>query len=237
MRNRSTLTTLTAFAGVALCAVLSGCTSTVPAASGSPTGQPAADANTDPATAFLGCLKQEEAEAKLNSKGQVMVKMPSAEGEPGGQQLEMGSGGPDSVLGMEGDSEGNRWLIAAAPDAFEDPAVRASYSTCQSRHPEFTQPDYDPQSDPEVIEQQQKDEAAALAFAQCARAAGFSNWADPTPQDGGSIVLPAGITQDEFRELAKACWDPDSTVPIGMPADLGWEPFDILDELFGLSGR
>lgn len=237
MRNRSTLTLLTGLAGVALCAALTGCTSTVPAGSGSPS-KPATNTSTDPAAAFLSCLKQEEVEAKLNGNGQVMVKLPSTEDQNGGQiGIGTGSGGSEAILGIEGDDAGNQWLIAAAPEAFEDPAIRASYATCQSQHPGFTQPDYDPQSDPAVVEQQRKDEAAALAFAQCARAAGFSNWSDPTPEMGGAVVLPAGITQDEFREVAKACWDPDSTVPLGMPSDLGWDPWDILDELFGLSGR
>ena len=160
--------------------------------------------------AFLACLTAAGVEARLGDQGHVLVRQAGAPsmGADGTIEQSAGAGSGDALL-IEGDGEGNQWVAAASSEYFaDDPELQEAYAGCESSHPDFSQPAYDPANDPEVQEYLAEQAEAGLAFAQCARDEGFAWVADPDPATGGAVSLPADLTEAEFRALLEACWDP-----------------------------
>lgn len=213
-----------AAAGVVLAGLvaLTGCTSTsVPNPSGTG-GQPA-----DAAASFLACLKSAGVEAKINDNGMVLVKQAGA--GPDGS-VSTGSGDRETLL-IEGDAAGDTWVAPVDAGYFaDDPDTQDAYAACEQKHPDFTQPQYDPNSDPEHQQQAAEQQEAALAFAQCARRKGFTQIADPDAGTGGAIMIPDDFTETDFRALVEACYEPNSSFAFGTSDSLGFEPWQILEE-------
>lgn len=224
----NTRTLFTVVAGFSLLGALAltGCTSSTP--SDPEPGGPKSDA----ASQFLACLTSAGVDAKINDQGMVLVKDPTATSEGPGGSMSMESGGGGQSMMIEGDDAGNTWVAAVDADYFaDDPDTQDAYAACEKKHPDFTQPQFDPTKDPEFTEMQGEQQEAALAFAQCARKNGYPEIADPGPGSmGGSIMIPAGFTEDDFRALIEACYDPTTGFGFGSNEDLGFEPWTILEE-------
>ncbi len=223
MRTRNMFAALAGLT-IAGALALSGCTSTTNPEEPDPTTQ-----GSDEASAFLACLTAADVEAKINASGQVLVKVP---GEPGGGGvISSDSGSGEGLLGMEGDDAGNTWVAVASANYFADnPDVQDAYAACEKKHPEFEQAQFNPSNDPTFQQDQKEQEEAALAFAQCARTNGFTQIADPSPEFGRGIMIPDSFTEQDFRALAEACYEPNSAFGFAHSDDLGFEPWTILEE-------
>ncbi|WP_022916677.1 hypothetical protein [Ruania albidiflava] len=188
------------------------------------------EAGSDAAAVFLACLTAADVEAGLNTDDQVLVKLPAEPGD--GAEISSGAD-DDGLLGMELDEAGHLWAVAADSTYFVDvPEIQDAYATCEQEHPEFTQPHPDPGNDPEHQDLSAEQQAAALAFARCARENGFPQIADPEGDMGGAIMIPDGFSESDFRALAEACYDPGSSFAVGTSTeDLGFDPWAILEEL------
>lgn len=225
---------LSGIAGLALAAVLalSACTAT------QPTKTETEDKGTDAASLFLACLTSKGVEAKINKSGQVLVRDAAQQQQPG-KAMEMSSGsGSGEALVMEGDDAGNAWVGAVNSDYFaDDPKTQEAYVACENEHPTFEQPAFDPRDDPEMQKMQADQEKAALAFAQCARENGASQFPDPDPEQMGMLMIPDDMTEDEFRAVAEACYDGETPFALGHSVDSGWAPWDVLAEFMKAPGQ
>ncbi len=230
--NARTMSTLRAATVMAAALVLAGCSGNTPEPSDSATGGTAGQ--------FVACLTAAGVEARIGdlgpSAGSVLVKVAS-QSTDGGFSAGSGSGsaGEEPLLTI-GDDSGNTWVAAASSAYFvDDPDTQDAYAGCEGEFPDFAQPEYDPQSDPQqqdYLEQQAED---ALAFARCARDAGFAWVADPAGEAGitPAITLPADVTEDDFRALLEACFTPELNLAWGIPADLSWDWDAVFDEFTG----
>jgi hypothetical protein len=215
----------TALAGLAIAGALTltGCTSNPESPEEPPAGQ-----GSDGAAAFLACLTVADVEAKINTSGQVLVKTSQRFDAGGVISSDTGNG---DVLTMESDDAGNLWVAPANSSYFiDDPDTQDAYATCEREHPDFTQPEFDPSNDAGFQQDQAKQEEAALAFAQCARANGFTQIADPNPEFVSGIMIPDGFTESDFRTLAEACYKADTGFGFAHSDDLGFEPWEVLEE-------
>lgn len=205
---------------------LAGCASTPPDPDEAETAQ-----GGDAASAFLGCLTAAGVDAKINAGGQVLVKqeLPTA---PDGSVSFGSDDNSGEALSMESDDAGNTWIAAVSAAFFtDDPDTQDAYAACEQSHPEFTQPQVDPAANPEFREQLAEEEEAALAFAQCARENGFPQIADPDYTTMSGILLPDDFTEDDFRALVEACYDPAAPgFGFGTSVDSGFDPWEILEE-------
>ncbi len=52
--------------------------------------------------------------------------------------------------------------------------------------------------------------------------------ADPDFSKMSGVMLPDDLTEQEFRELLKACWDPGSNLAFGTSPDMPFEPWRIM---------
>jgi len=185
-----------------------------------------ADPGTDVAASFLACLDSSGVEAKINSSGQVLVKAPAGSTEGG----VISSG--DGALAIEGDDEGNTWVVPADATYFaQAPDIQEAYAACEEQHPEFEQPQFDPSDDPAFQQETAEQEEAALAFAQCARSNGYSNIEDPDFSRANALQIPSDLTEDDFRALLDECWDRDAPVfNFAQPTDAAFEAWAVLEE-------
>jgi len=73
--------------------------------------------------------------------------------------------------------------------------------------------------------------AAGLVLTQCGRDAGFAWLADPVPEEPtfGSIVIPSGVSEEDFRAFIDECYSPAHTSSTGR--ELPFNPLDILSEV------
>jgi hypothetical protein len=94
------------------------------------------------------------------------------------------------------------------PDHYE---MHAAYLGCESEIPEFSQPKVLQPGDPEFDAHFRLNERleTALAFAQCLRDEGFSEFEDPGTQNP-IIFIPRDITPELFRLGLESCWQEDS---------------------------
>lgn len=200
---------------------------------------PAPDEPTSEVGRFVACLKAAGVAVRISERsGQVMVRDTSAQTEPAGdpsQGISAGSGEAGTpALMVEGDADGTRWVAAADAGYFvKDPETQDAYTACEREHPDFRQPQYTPSDDPGLQADLAKQQEAALAFARCARDAGFAWVADPDPQTG-SIALPDDLAEDEYRSLLTACWDTKGP-GFGWQVDgkLGFDWLAVLEEVNG----
>lgn len=163
---------------------------------------------------FAACLASAGVPAKAIDPGYVVVRVAGPSQDDAQDGIGVGA-----LLTMS-DEEG-LWVAPADADFFEDDAgTRGAYAECAKQHPEFAQP---APSVPGGGADDGADALAdALAFARCARDAGFSWVADPDAEAGGSIELPSTLTEAEFRALLTAC------PPSDYPGGLGWSVTDDL---------
>ncbi len=195
----------------ALAAVLAltGC-GLLPGVSGAPASAEGAEA-----ARFVACLKAGGVPAKIGEGiGMVFVSgdggILAADGEPGttwtSPAEEAGIPEGSALLMGMADAQGD-WIAVSDAGYFRDldPGLYETYAACEEQHPDFAQPEFDPMNDPMIREQLRQQEAAGLAFARCARDAGFTWVADPTEDSAGGIALPADLTEGEFRDLLAAC--------------------------------
>lgn len=132
---------------------------------------------------------------------------------------------------METDDEGNVWVAPADATYFsEAPDMQDAYMSCEEAHPNFTQQGLNSGNDLEFEEDTVAQEEDALAFAKCAREQGYSQIADPDFSKLNGILLPANFTEQEFRTLIDACWDPASTFAFGSTGTLDFDLWSVLDE-------
>jgi len=212
-------TLFTALAGAILAGslALTGCTSIAEA--------PNDSAEKSAAASFLACLTAANVEARINDSGQVLVAVPPQSINDGAISEYQGS------VGFGDDEEGSSWVAAEDASYFAfTPDIQDAYAGCESEHPDFTQPLLGPE---ESTEQSSDPEQAAvsLAFTQCARENGFTDFADPLPQMGGIIVIPQGFTEDEFRTLATACYDSPLNFAFDGNGEGSFDLWMLLDEV------
>ncbi len=221
----------TAAAGAAMLAlVLAGCTA-----------PPPADDDGGASAQFVACLKAAGVNAKIadESLGGAFVIVKVGEPDSGGGSVSSSSdSGGEAPLVTMGDSEGT-WVAAQSSAYFvDDPDTQDAYAACEAEHPDFAQPEFDPEGDPALQEQLAEQQANALEFARCARDEGFAWVADPGPDTAGAIALPADLTEAEFRAVMTACWDAESTgFGWSLPADeLGFDWQAVLMEFMDGAG-
>lgn len=190
---------------------------------------------------FVACLKAAGVDARIADEGFggafVIVKIGEPDSGGGTVSSSTDSGGEAPLVTM-GDSEGT-WVAAQSSAYFvDDPDTQDAYAACETAHPDFSQPEFDPDGDPAMQEQLAEQQANALEFARCARDAGFAWVADPGPDTAGAIALPADLTEAEFRAVMTACWDSENTgFGWSLPADdLGFDWQAVLMEFMGDNG-
>jgi len=186
----------------------------------------AADQDTDVAASFLACLDSSGVDAKINSSGQVLVKAPAGSAEGGVITSE------DGALAIEGDDEGNTWVVPVDATYFaQAPDIQEAYAACEEQYPKFEQPQFDASDDPAFQEEMVEQEEAALAFAQCARSNGYSNIEDPDFSRANALQIPGDLTEDDFRSLLDECWDRHAPVfNFAQPVDAPFEAWAVLEE-------
>lgn len=224
----TTRTFLTTLVGVALtgATALTGCSGT-PDEAADPA--PSDGGDSDTAAAFLACLTSAGVEAKINDSGQVLIKQP-IETDDGVMSM---SSDDQGLLGMEIDDSGDTWVVPVSADYLQDdPDAQEAYAACENEHADFSQPHADPLADDPGLEaDQQEQEIAALAFAQCARDNGSAQFEDPDFSQANALMLPEAMTEAEFRALLEACWEEGGPVfNVGQTPDAPFEAWAVLDE-------
>jgi hypothetical protein len=201
---------------LALAAIaLAGCT----AAPSDPSTSATSDAE---AAQFVACLTAQGQTAKILVFGQVGVLLPEGVGPDSGLGTESGTaaggdetsgnGAPVTVTVMQ-DDEGS-WTAASSADGYPtEGGIRDAWAACETELPDFVQPE--PNIEGTDIQVITKDDLvkASLAFAKCARANGYADFADPDSE--GMLSFPLGMTEDEFRSLLDVC--NDTLGEIGLP--------------------
>ncbi|MFT4215188.1 MAG: hypothetical protein QM622_10500 [Microbacterium sp.] len=219
-------------ASTALALLLAGC---------APVGDEDATADGD-AAVFVACLKAKGLEAQVGEHGYAVVKQDSLRMQGAADETEKiefaidDSGAGAHVLWSMVDDDGVFWVAPEHAAYFaDDPDTQDAYAACEAEHPDFTQPAYNSLDDPEAQAQLAEEQEDGIAFARCARDAGFSWVADPLPNSGGAIVLPLDLTEDEFRDLLTACYDDELSgvawsidTPTGELEAFDW--FAVLDD-------
>lgn len=196
--------------------------------------QPTApEATGDPTARFLACLTDTGVEAMVlgpewGGNGQVAIRYPEMDAEVVGDENITSSG---NILELPASMQNNlllnlsvpnletrvseAWIVVASAEAFTEtaPELYASYSACENQHPEFHQPGSFLPDDTSTMPEGPEIDATSLAFAQCARAEGFANVADPQGPWSG-VGIPSNITSDQLRAMLAACIDPESQILI-----------------------
>jgi hypothetical protein len=204
-----------AAAGAAIMLALTGC---------APTGDDGA-APGEAAAKFVACLKSHGARALLETDGTVRVMLPGVLYDESTGEL------PDiqaivDHISVDGDT-GEIWIAPSEAAAFDDPDTRDAYAACEAEHPDFAQP----RTAPEAVDEAEMHEAfvaeqeSALRFARCARDAGFAWVSDPEENDN-TLLLPADVTEAEFRSLLTECWKEDTRFSFRIDAETGEPGFD-----------
>lgn len=160
------------------------------------------------ATKLVACLIAEGQTAKIIEGGMVALLLPSdSAGSDGEESFSESEGTGTSVVMQDEDGE---WQASSSAESYpEDGGLRDAWATCEEQVPGFEQPapefEGDSTTQAEQVEQ-------ALAFAECARENGFTDF--PDPDDNGAMNLPDDITEDGFRQLLEDCWD--LSAPMGV---------------------
>jgi hypothetical protein len=222
MNIRSLIAPIAVFV-VAGSLALAGCTAAPanPEKSGS-----AGQHGSEDAATFVACLTAAGVGAKITDSGQVAVRSDAQPSEGGVVSSE------DGLIGMEGDDEGNSWVIPVDSNYFAgDATTQDAYAGCEKEYPDFSQPQVDPADDPAIRVNMLQQEEAALAFAQCARATGYSRFEDPDFSKANALQIPADLTEEEFRAILEECWDREGAVfNLGQPLDAPFEAWAVLEE-------
>ncbi|MFT3875260.1 MAG: hypothetical protein QM708_02365 [Propioniciclava sp.] len=200
------------------------------------------------ATLFVACLEAAGAPAQVDQRsGMVLVRsdLGTMKTEPAAGRVQTVSNAdlevPDgsALLLQMGDDQGNEWIAVSDAGFFTtlDPDLHTVYAGCEARYPGFKQPAYRPQDDPAFAQQQQEQLQAGLAFARCARDAGFAWVADPSAETSQSIAIPLDISEAEFRALLQACpTQAAAGVTWMMAGDLSFDWTSVLEEVLDGKG-
>jgi len=182
------------------------------------------------AARFVACLTAQGVEARIGDSGLVFV---AASDEDRGGTGGAGSSGGQPLMFETGD-DGRFWVAANDSSYFApDPQTQQAYASCEAELPGFSQPS--PSGGAPQLQEGTGDQSNDLVFAQCARDAGFSWVADPSPTTGGGIQLPLDITEDEFRALLSACFDKDSPwISWRFKGELSFDYMAVLNEFTGV---
>ncbi len=155
---------------------------------------------------FAACLDSEGLQTRMNDIGLIEVRRgdtPVNEGDT----LPREEDGTD-LQSVSVDEDGILWAAGTNAQSFaNDPVTHAAYQACEADYPDFVQraPDLDPEERAQAHADAAAQEEQALAFARCARDAGFAWVADPSNTGAGGIVLPPDLTEEDFRALLTAC--------------------------------
>ncbi len=187
------------------------------------------------AAKFVACLTEQGQTAKILDGGMVGLLLPdSAADDPGSFMTNSSDegGAPSGMVAIMMDDDG-QWMAATHADGFPDEGgMRDAWTACETEIPDFEQPQPDMEGATAASSEDQVE--AALAFAACARENGYADF--PDPSDQGAMNLPAGITEDGFRQLLEDCYDPDK--PMGLMIDketadtLDFDLMPVLDDFF-----
>ncbi len=220
-------------AGAVLLLALTGCTATR-----ADSAEEAAEVQAENAKLFAACLRAEEVMAQVGGGEYVVVNRgaePLDDDRPSGE-LVLSDDPTTGLLASLIDRDGVLWIAGRDAAAFaDDPPIHDAYAACEAQHPEFAQPGGSVTGD---LEEQRRGEEelaagreAALAFAGCAREAGFVWVADPSAELGETIELPADLTEPEFLALLRTCWGPETQLTFQPAGDeLGFDWYAALEE-------
>lgn len=236
MKTKNTMMSTLAGLVAAIALALAGCAdpASTPDRAGAPRASDASAANAD-AARFAACLTSAGVAAKVGDNGYVLVKTGSqgaGSGAEVGISSDAGAAGGQPLL-LIGDSDGSTWVAAQSSAYFADtPDTHDAYAACETQYPDFMQPEVSPESDPAIQEAQAQQSEDSLAFARCARDAGFAWVADPSPEPGTSpaIALPSDLTEAEFRSLLQACGSSQLSLAWLIEDELSFDWMGVLDE-------
>lgn len=102
---------------------------------------------------------------------------------------------------------------------------QTDYATCETENPQFAQATFNTM--PQDANASEEDKAAVLAYAQNARAKGFSWVADPSGERPLTIVIPNTIPEEEVRRFFQECPMADVPVVIGWEGDYPYDTFAV----------
>jgi hypothetical protein len=191
----------------------------------SPEPENTSAANDAAAAKFVACLTEQGQTAKIMDGGMVALLLAESFDDDGPGSFssdDMGDGGPQGMVAIMQDDEG-QWMASTSAEGYpEDGGLREAWQACETEVPEFEQPEPAMNGEGDSVTAEDQVEAA-LAFAQCARDSGFADF--PDPGDDGSMNLPSDISEDGFRQLLEDCFDPEK--PMGLMIDK--ETADALD--------
>lgn len=136
--------------------------------------------------------------------------------------------------------EAGSWMAVTSAAHFESVNlldIADAYAACEAAHPYFAQGEIrrDTENEGRAIAQNM---AANLPFAQAARAAGLAWVADPSEGDLGAILLPAALTEGDFRALIElAVEGGHELVTFRITPDvavgLGFNPDGVIEQIAG----
>ena len=185
----------------ALAIILAACTA--PPAEGDTTAEQDALA-----AKFVACLTDEGQTAKILEGGMVGLLLPDGVIDDGGVAM---GGGPDKgepseqTMVMITEDEDGTWQAANNAGGYpEEGGMRESWEACETKLPDFEQPEPDLSGAEGNMISMEEQLEASLAFADCARENGYTDFADPN--DHGQLDVPS-MSEDEFRTLLDACAD------------------------------
>lgn len=204
---------------------------TVPSEQGPP---PTADQGSA-AARFVACLTEQGQTAKILDQGMVGLLVPGSadnEGDSGGTLG--GSNGGGGVTVVVRDAEGE-WQASTRADGYpKENGMRTAWLTCETQVPEFTQPEPTPAGGPADGAGSDNRMAAVLAFAECARDNGYPEFPDPDPL--GGLMVPPELTEEGFRTLLEACFDPEGPrgfmIPQATAEALSFDIMQVLNDFF-----
>lgn len=163
------------------------------------------------AARFVACLQAGGAEAKVSDRGGfVLVRQPGSQLSGEGGSISSEDFGGAEIIYAEGGEDGSWMAVLDSSSLGADPDLQDAYAACETEYPGFEQPGIEVLEDDESADLLDASLESAREFALCAREAGFSWVADPDPDMGGGIELPADLTEAEFRAALEACYDPAS---------------------------
>jgi|GEM_PF-2381867 len=185
-------------------------------------GDGASGARSD-AAAFAACLTDEGVPARVEYEFVMVEKAATTQGEDGSVRFET-SAGPDDepALFMSADEDGF-WAAPSSARFFESGTVEEyAWLACEAALPGFEQPTNVLE---ELLGREEHGAMAdsALELAQCARSAGWSEVADPDPDNPFALKLPH-LSEQQFRDLVAACPLDSLGLVLEFPAR---PPFDV----------
>ncbi|MBT1181233.1 hypothetical protein JS531_04445 [Bifidobacterium sp. CP2] len=112
---------------------------------------------------------------------------------------------------------------------------RQAWADCETANPSFAQPAQTTDPGDAFSEE---DKQAALRYAKDARAKGFDWVADPLGDEPTTIIIPATVSEADFRRLLKEC--PTGDLPVtfgfeGTPEEYGYDYTKVMDEAYGVN--